>query len=160
MVTITSADEVRALSEDIVVPAFSAWYALDSAGTRTVGRLTVATDPDGFSPAETSPSTDAYFAGVEVNPATSGLPMDGITGAVVAMYYLGNFESHVEPAWAFSVSGLTDLPEGTVLRILVADYDNLQWADAGTATVDASGTATSDAASGISILSTLLLVAE
>ena len=75
------------------------------------------------------------------------------------MWYLGNFDSYADPAWSFSVDNLElGLSEGEQVEIYLADYEHQEWKSGGTATVDADGVLHTDADSGISILTTLVLV--
>ena len=130
-------------------------------GTKDIeleGGLTVHTDAAGFSVGSTSPSADPYLAGTKVDPAVAGIPFDGITGTVVGMWYLGNYDSHISPAWGFTLTDTLGLAEGAVVQLYVGNYEEATWTPAGTATVTG-GALVSDADSGISILSTLLFVA-
>ena len=85
--------------------------------------------------------------------------MEGIEGTVVAAWYMGNFDSHLEPAWSFVVGSDYGLTEGTSLRIYTADYAAAGWHEDGTATVT-NGQIVSDEGSGMAYLSHLILVAD
>ena len=124
------------------------------------GGLTITAFPTSMSPTVNSPSTDTYVASVRVDPSEAGLPIDGVEGTVVGQWYLGNFESTVDPAWAFEVANDFGLDAGTSLRIYGANYDEKAWVEGGTATVGDDGVTTSDSGSGIPMLTTLLLVAD
>ena len=99
------------------------------------------------------------MASVGVDPAESGLPVEGIEGTIVGQWYLGNFDSHVDPAWPFFVRSNLGQEDGTVLRIYAASYAGATWLEGGTATVSGD-VIESDEDSGIPLLSTLILVAD
>ena len=154
-------DEVRSLDEILIVPEFVTLEEFSSASSLIGdGGLTVDVDPEGFAVnAAKSPSSSVYLATVAVDPNTSGLPIEGLEGTPVAMWYLGNFDSHADPVWPFSVNNPDlNLTEGTQLNIYGADYGNKEWKPSGTATVDAEGVIHTDTDSGISLLTTLILV--
>jgi len=73
------------------------------------------------------------------------------------MWYLGTWNTTVDPAWSFRTTEDSGLEPGTELKIMAADYLGLQWIDGGTATVQGDGTIESNAGSGIPMLSTLVL---
>jgi hypothetical protein len=86
------------------------------------------------------------------------LPVDNIQGEIVGLWYLGFWNTVLDPAWAISVAGLEGVSEGDVLQILTGDYLHVEWVDGGTLTVGSDGVATSDPGSGINFLSTLLVI--
>jgi hypothetical protein len=143
-----------------VVAAYTDSKNLSGTGDFTVTgpdgvQLTVSYDAAGFTPGPTSPTTDAFIAGVQVDPATAGLPIAGIEyGSVAGMWYFGNPEAEIDPGWSFTVNDPLGLPEGTVLNVWVADYTHIEWKSGGTATVTG-GQIVSEG--GLTILSTLIL---
>ena len=101
-----------------------------------------------------------YLAAVEVYPETAGLPLDGIdTDKVLGIWYLGAFDAEVDPKWTFELEN-SDLPVGTTVEILNGSYYDGEWLKTGTATVETDGVLRVDMDSGISILSTLVLVEQ
>ncbi|MGB0640321.1 MAG: hypothetical protein ACPGTU_13350, partial [Myxococcota bacterium] len=73
-------------------------------------------------------------------------------------WYLGNWNTKIDPVWSFSVDSLDGVTAGDSLRIFGGDYLGIEWLDGGTATVAEDGSIQSDEGSGIPFLSTLLLV--
>lgn len=109
-----------------------------------------------------TPHLDAgeHIFAVDVDPLSSGLPLKDLDlDKIVGMWYLGPYDSTVSPSWKFKVEGL-DLPVGTTVNILNSSYSDRKWLDAGTATVGEDGVLHTDVNSGISILSTLVLVEQ
>jgi hypothetical protein len=153
-------DETLTLSAPVVIPVFTDTATVSTASDYTIGDdLVITADPDAYDPPLGTPAdTPKTLSGVSMDPAGSGLPIEVIDGEIVGMWYLGPWTTETEPAWPFTATVAHDLAEGDQVNILVGDYYGLEWSDAGTATVGADGTITSDSGSGITILSTLLLV--
>jgi hypothetical protein len=122
------------------------------------GNLIIDADPDGYTPPLGSTDEEMRLSGVSMDPATAGLPLASTQGQVFAMWYLGTWNTSVDPVWSFHTNEDSGLEPGTQLTILTADYLGLQWRNEGTATVMVDGTIASDDGSGISMLSTLVLV--
>ena len=100
------------------------------------------------------------IASVAVDPFEAGLPLNGIEPEqIVGMWYLGTFDAVVSPLWTFEFHN-AELPAGTTLKILTGSYSDRKWVDNGTATVGEDGVVRVDGDSGISILSTLLLIKD
>ena len=70
-----------------------------------------------------------------------------------------SFGAEISPKWSFQVRN-SDLPAGTSLNILNSSYYDGKWLNAGTATVGEDGVIRADDDSGISTLSTLILIKE
>ena len=148
----------------VVLEPFTDVYEGFTAGTYDVdGGLSIEADPaDMASPAG---PPEGYLAGM-VAPFEWGLPIDEANlptadkgGALVAMWYLGEFRRVPANPWPFTATNDYGLAAGTVLDIVVMDYESQGWAVGGTATVSKDGKMiVSDAGSGITILSTLLLI--
>ena len=83
---------------------------------------------------------------------------DGITGTVLAMWYLGNYDGHISPAWAFTLTDTLGLTEGQSVEVYAANYEEATWTPAGTATVNG-GVLVSSEGGGIPLLTTLIFVA-
>ena len=79
--------------------------------------------------------------------------------SIVGMWYLGPYDGVISPLWDFEVHD-TGLAVGTTLKILNGSYQDRKWLDGGTATVGEDGVLRTDLDSGISIMSTLVLVEE
>ena len=151
-------NEVRTL-DDITIPEWGAKQTLTSAADVAGDHgLTISADPSGMSMGGYSQTSDTFVATAWVDPSASGLPFDGITGEVIGMWYLGNFDFVVDPAWSFQVDSDLGLNVGDSVQVLLADTTEHEWRDAGTATVDSDGVLKSDTGGGISLLTTLLLV--
>ncbi len=100
------------------------------------------------------------ISAVHVDPIESGLPLAGLDlDKVVGVWHLGSFDADIDPIWSFKLHE-TGLPEGTMLKIMNSSYSDRKWLDAGTATVDADGAAVTDFDSGISTLSTLIILQD
>ncbi len=152
--------ELKSLDSTVVIYPFSTFEDLEAAGAVVGDGITFTdADPAGMEPALTSPSQDKYVATTEIDPSAGGLPVEGISGTVVAMWYTGNFDSHLTPAWSFETTSDYGLDDGTVLKIYTADYADASWHDDGTATVT-DGKVVSDEGSGASYLATIILVQE
>jgi hypothetical protein len=152
-------EETRTLDIPVILPAYSTSTELNSAGEVEVGSdLIIDADPAGYSAPLGSTDEPTRLSGVTMDPATAGLPLELTGGQVFAMWYLGTWNSEVDPAWPFRTTANSGLPPGTVFTILSADYLGLGWRDDGTATVQGDGTIASDPGSGVTMLSTMVLV--
>ena len=98
-----------------------------------------------------------YVATVEVDPADAGLPWDGLTGTPVAMWYLGNFDMTVDPAFSFTTTRDYGLAPGTTVEIWSTSNEDHGWIYGGNATVTTDGRIAADPGSGIQRLTTLVL---
>ena len=128
-------------------------------GTVTVdGGLNVSVDANYTLPFGTD--MDDILKGVKMEPASAGLPLDGLDGELVGLWYLGTWNTEVDPAWAFSIDSLEGVAAGDTLKVITGDYLGNVWIEEGTATVAEDGSISSDAGTGISFLSTLLLIKE
>jgi hypothetical protein len=149
----------RALDGTIKLYAFADKVNLSGEKDITLeSGLTVHTIAASFTPGATSATPDPYLAGVRVDPGESALPFDGITGTVLAMWYLGNYDGHISPAWAFTLSDTLGLTEGQSVEVYAANYEEATWTPAGTATVNG-GVLVSSEGGGIPLLTTLIFVA-
>ena len=151
-------EEVRTLEAPIVVPDFRTSDNLGATRTIAVdGGLNISVD-DGYEP-PFGTDVEEKLKGVKMaDPSTSGLPLDGIDGEVVALWYLGTWNTAVPDGWSFTIDSLDGVTEGDTLTVLTGDYFNSTWVNDGTATVGADGAVTADAGTGITFLSTLVLV--
>ncbi|MDP6933536.1 MAG: hypothetical protein QGG40_11500, partial [Myxococcota bacterium] len=122
------------------------------------GGLAVTADPEGVSRGTYSPSEEPFIASVWVDPQESGVPLEGIDGTVVGVWYLGNYDLQLDPSWP--LGGTLDLDEGTELQVWTASNSDKAWIDEGVLTVGADGSLAQTGGEGISQLTTLLLVLE
>ena len=153
---VTIGEEDIIFDAPILVPEFSEIDDLIDGPFDAGNGLEINVQAAGFQPY----FDEEYVAAVPVNPQTSGLPLDGLDGEkIVGMWYLGAFDSLLSPKWDFQVKGL-GLPEDTTVRILTGSYADKKWIDEGTATVASDGVLYSDLDSGISALTTLILLEE
>ena len=153
-----SMEEARTLDEPIVVPNFRTSDNLGSTRTIAVdGGLNVSVDP-GYEP-PFGINVEEKIKGVHVvDPSTSGLPIDGIEGEIVGLWYLGTWNTLVPAGWSFTIDSLPGVAEGESLTVLTGDYASSSWVNEGTATVGADGSITADEGTGITFLSTFVLV--
>jgi len=153
-------EEVHTIAEPVMVPTFSSTADLGSTTTITVdGGLNISATADGY---ELPFGTDVEekLKGVKMDPATAGLPMDDVSGEVVGLWYLGTWDTAIDPAWTFTIDELAGVEAGDTLKVMSGDYFGITWIDEGTATVGDGGSVTADAGTGISFLSTLVLIKE
>ena len=154
LITVQDGDE-RVLA-DWVLPPFLSWEALESSSNVELdGGLTLAADPTGLSTGPYSASSDAFIAAVRVIPATSGLPLDELNCSPSALWYLGNYDLQIDPAWPLNETVIPDLPSG-IYTLKTADNDTQSWREEGTISVDSKGNALL-LSGGISQLTTLAL---
>ena len=152
-------ETVRTIDTPIVIPTFKTSGNLGSTGTVSVdGGLNISVDANYTLPFGTE--MEDKLKGVKMDVATAGLPFDDIDGEVVGLWYLGTWNTEIESGWSFSVDTLDGVTEGDTLKVLTGDYLGNAWVDEGTATVGADGSVTSDAGTGITFLSTLVLIKE
>ena len=155
MITIGADDLI--LEEPVYVPEFSRTDDLVDGVFEAGNGLEIKVVSEQFTPYFDG---DDYIAAVDVDPMESGLPLFGIdTDKIVGMWYLGAFDAEISPMWSFEVYE-TGLPAGTTLKIMNASYSDRKWLDVGTATVADDGVLYTDADSGLSVLSTLILIEE
>lgn len=151
--------EVRTIETPIVIPTYRTSTSLGSTTTIAVdGGLNVAADGNYTLPFGSD--VEEALSGVKMDPATAGLPIDGFDGEVVGLWYLGTWNTEVDPAWSFSVDSLDGVEAGESLKVLTGDYVGNNWVEEGSATVQEDGSVSSDAGTGLSFLSTLVLIKE
>jgi hypothetical protein len=154
-------EEERVLETPIVVPEFVTDMTIGSAQTVSMeGGLSIEADPAGYNPPFGSDPGGTVVQGVHMDLETAGLPFGVHEGNVLGLWYLGYWNTSLDPAWSISVADLPGVEAGDVLKIVTADYLGVQWVDGGTMTVGADGVATTDEGSGIHFLSTLLIIKE
>jgi hypothetical protein len=153
---VTVGEEDIQLQAPILVPEFTNRTEVTDGIFDAGNGLEINMVPDAF----VSDITPDYIAAVDVNPMTTGLPLSGIQrDKVVGIWYMGSFDTDVFPKWTFQLHD-TDYPAGTKLRIVNSSYSDREWVYSGTATVAEDGVVHADLDSGISTLSTLILLEE
>jgi len=154
-------EEVDTIDTPIMVPSFNSSADLGTTTTIAVdGGLNIDATADGYTlPFGTT--VEEKLKGVKMaNIPAAGLPMDEVQGEVVGLWYLGTWDTAIDPAWSFTIDSLEGVAEGDTLKVLTGDYLGVSWVEEGTATVGADGSVTADANTGISFLSTLVLIKE
>ena len=152
-------EETRTIDTPIVIPTYRSSGTLGSTTTIAVdGGLNVSADANYTLPFGTG--MEDKLSGVKMDPATAGLPVEGLGGEVVGLWYLGTWNTEVDPAWSFSIDTLEGVSAGDSLKVVTGDYLGNTWVQEGTATVGADGSVTSDGDTGLSFLSTLLFIKE
>jgi hypothetical protein len=151
-ITVEDADIL--LEEPVLVPEFSHVTDLEDGVFDAGNGLKINVRTEGFT------ASQDYLAAVEVAPESAGLPLDGIeSDKVLGIWYLGAFDAEIDPMWSFELEDST-LPVGAKVEILNGSYYDGEWLRTGTATVEDDGVLRVDLDSGISILSTLVLVEQ
>lgn len=154
---ITVGEEDIILDGPVVIPEFSHVTTLEDGVFDAGNGLQIEIIADFYNAAGLNRD---YIASVHVDPVESGLPLDGLDAEkVIGVWYLGSFDADIYPQWGFEVHG-TDLPEGTKVDILNGSYADSEWLKTGIATVETDGVVGVDLDSGISILSTFVLVQQ
>jgi hypothetical protein len=153
-------EEVLTIEEPVKVPTFVSSADLGSTNTITVdGGLNISATASGYTlPFGTE--VEEKLKGVQMDPTTAGLPMGDVSGEVVGLWYLGTWDTAIDPAWTFTIDALDGVEAGDTLKVMSGDYFGVTWIDEGTATVGDDGAVTADAGTGISFLSTLVLIKE
>lgn len=152
-------EESRTIDTPIVIPTYQTTDDLGSTASIAVhGGLTISADPNYTLPLGAAGKD--YLTGVKMDPATAGLPIEDLEGEVVGLWYLGTYNTNVDPGWSFSIDSLEGVAAGDSLRVVTGDYSGNTWIEEGTATVNEGGSVTSDAGTGLSFLSTLLLIKD
>jgi hypothetical protein len=152
-------EEVLTIDTPVMVPTFISSGDLGSTNTIVVdGGLNINVTPDYTLPF--GAEVEEKLKGVKMDPATAGLPLDDVSGEMVGLWYLGTWDTGADPAWTFTIDSLDGVEAGDTLKVMSGDYFGVSWVDEGTATVGEDGTVTADAGTGISFLSTLVLIKE
>lgn len=155
-IEITTDVETHSLEQTVQVNAFATVTDPVTSGNIVAdGNLTIQADESGFTPRD-GYEDYTFVASVQVDPATSGLPLDSLPEDIVGLWQLGAFEAHISPSWPFTIENSSIAP-GTQLRVFNASYEEIMWKEVGTATVDDNGNIVSDDGTGIEILSALVI---
>lgn len=149
-INITEDNTLIQLAQPVIVPQFTN-INTDIQGEMIfdAGNGLNITIPESYS--ETSISS------VSIDPIALGLPLNTIPAEnIVGAWYFGPFETHMETPLSFEWN--TTLDVGTELIIYNASYNDHEWVQVGTATVQEGAVAITNENSGISILSTMLIL--
>jgi hypothetical protein len=151
--------ETRILEDDVVMPLLTHHHTIVTDRWLEVGEgLDLYVDPNTWTAPDLAPEdAEPWVAGVRVDPAAAGLPLEGLEGTVVAMWYLAPLDSRPTGDWPVRLSGELGLAPGTEAALMVADYDAREWVAFSTVTVDDEG-AVRTANSPLPVLSTVVVV--
>jgi len=152
-------DESRSMAESYRIDSFVTKTDLTEGGTADVSGdgITIDAVQASITAGSYTPDYGEYYvATVEVDPATAGLSWDGLDGSPVAMWYLGNFDSTVDPPFPFTTESTYGLDVGSKVNIWSTSSEEHAWVSGGTGTVTEDGIVT-DGGSGIRKLTTLVL---
>jgi hypothetical protein len=131
-------DEARVL-EDWVLPRFSTWETLTTSASVTLdGGLVVDADPSGLSVGPYSPSSEPIIASVRLDPDSCGLPLDELELSPSAVWYFGNYDLQISPAWPLSGTEALGLSPG-IYGMWTADNETKAWRSEGSMQVNADG---------------------
>ena len=151
-------DVDRALPSPVLVPMLDAVVPLNSPARVEVGSgLWIDAVPDEWEAPVLTPNAEPWVGGVQVDPTTTGLPLEDIDLPIAAVWYLAPVASHPEQPWAMTFTNAFGWPPGTAVDVWVADYGSQSWQDAGPAVVSEDGTELSGAQ--LSVFGTVLLFA-
>lgn len=152
-ITVNEGEQLLQLSETLIIPGYSNSTPSTETEFDAGNGLTITIGEEEIE--------GGNLFGTPVNNEEWGLPLPEFENRdILGIWYLGPFETHFGIPWHFSFSSqqTENMPEGAQIEIYNADYDNQEWKFAGTATKSSDGFFVTDANSGISILSTLVLV--
>jgi hypothetical protein len=152
--------ETHILEDDVLMPVLTHHHTIDTDRWLEVGEgLDLFVDPNTWTAPDLAPEdAEPWVAGVRVDPATAGLPLEGLEGTVVAMWYLAPLDTRPTGEWPVRLEGELGLAPGTEAALMVADYDARAWVAFSTVSVDEEG-AVRTANSPLPVLSTVVLVA-
>jgi len=123
-----------------VIPAFST--NTDLTGTQDVelaNNLIVSADSASMTLGDYTESEEKYIKSAFVPGDTAGIYLEEVSGEVLGVWYLANFDYRMDPGWAISGSPDLGLNEGETIQAYVADFAAKAWTLVGTYEVDASG---------------------
>ena len=104
----------------------------------------------------TSDSMPETLYAVSVDIENGGLPLEGITTEnILGAWYIGPFETHLSPATSITFSN-SNITAGTTYTVYNGDYENQSWLQTAEITAEEDGVL--NIASGLEILSTLLIM--
>ncbi|HCH62691.1 MAG TPA: hypothetical protein DFR83_07805 [Deltaproteobacteria bacterium] len=149
-------DQERVLEAPIVVYELDAIQALTARGelTLTEGFILTA-DPAEWDAPSLTPNAEPWLAAVRFDFATSGLPLDGLTGSVLDAWSVAPTATHPAAPWPLKLAN-PSLDVDATVEVWVSDYATQSWLLAGTVSSDTDGYLHG---ASLSALGTVLLVA-
>ena len=149
-------DVDRVLPDPITVYRLDPIQTLDAAGAYTLTEgFTIVADPTQWEAPLVTPGADPWLGAVGFDFDTSGLPLDGLDGLVLAAWSVAPTHSHPTDPWPIQVAN-PGLVESAAAEVWVSDYATQSWVRAGTVAPDATGNTLVGAA--LSTLGTVLLL--
>jgi|GEM_PF-3210938 len=140
----------------IPVPMLDAIVPLTEAGpVELTPGFTLTADPTEWDAPVLTPSADPWLGAVGFDFATSGLPVYGLEGTILAAWSVAPTGTHPTQAWPLTLAN-PGLEPGATAEVWVSDYATQAWEPAGTVTVSADGSVLEGAA--LSTLGLVLLV--
>lgn len=153
-------DETVALDAPVVVPRLGARVGLDAPGWFDLGDgLSIEADPAGWEAPAIDPDADPWLAAVGLDPTSAGLPLEGLEGEPLALWYVAPTNSHPATPWALRVDNDFDLAPGETVQLWVSDYGTQSWKAEGVLTVVEDGSVLASAeGEGLSVLGSVVLM--
>jgi hypothetical protein len=150
-------DVDRVLDTPVVVPRFDRIVPLEAAGpVELTAGFTLTADPAHWDPPALTPSAEPWLAAAGFDFATSGLPLDGLTGTILAAWSVAPTGTHPTEAWPLTLAN-PGLETGTMVEVWVSDYATQAWVLAGSVQPSADGSILEGAS--LSTLGTVVLLA-
>lgn len=153
-------DETRSLEAPLVVPQLGPRVALAGAGRVDLGDgLALLADPAGWEAPVLDPDADPWVAAVGLDPATAGLPMEGLEGEPLGLWYVAPTDSHLATPWRLEITNTWGLLPGAEATVWVSDYSSQSWVSAGAVRVsEDGGSLVSDEDAGLPVLGSVVLL--
>ena len=126
-------DDTKTLSDPLVVPVLADVVELSTAGPVVLDGQELTADPAEWEAPAVTPSASPWLGAVAVDPATVGLPLEGLDAMPAAMWFVAPTGTHPSAPWPVRLP----VPEGWSAgagEVFVADYDQQAWISAGTVT--------------------------
>lgn len=153
-------DDTVAFDAPLVVPRLGDRVALDGAGpVQVADGLTLVADPSGWEAPVLDPDAEPWVAAVGLDPDTAGLPLEGLAGEPLALWYVAPTDSHLATPWGLRVTNIWELEPGDTVEAWVSDYSAQAWTSAGTLTVSGDGEELASAdGEGLPVLGSVVLM--
>jgi len=153
-------DETRTLEVALVVPELGPRVELVTAGPVPVGDgLVLHADPAGWEAPALDPDAEPWVAAVGLDPSAAGLPMEGLEGEALGLWYVAPTDSHLATPWALEITNAWGLEPGAEAQAWVSDYSSQSWVSAGALHVSDDGSVLlSDDGGGLPVLGSVVLL--
>jgi hypothetical protein len=153
-------DETRVLEAPLVVPELGPRVPLTAEGPVAVGDgLTLHADPSGWEAPMLDPDAAPWVAAVGLDPGAAGLPLEGLAGEALGLWYVAPTDSHLATPWGLEVGNTWDLAPGETVQAWVSDYSSQSWVSAGALQVSEDGSVLRSAgAEGLPVLGSVVLL--